>query len=95
MLEEQYQKIDALDQQLADLFEQRMAVVDEIAQIKFDNQIGLTNIQREKAVMDQRLAAVEEPKFEPYIVDLYQTMILIAKQYQVKKMKALKEQAEA
>lgn len=45
--------------------------------------------------MDQRLAAVEEPKFEPYIVDLYQTMILIAKQYQVKKMKALKEQAEA
>lgn len=49
MLEEQYQKIDALDQQLAALFEQRMAVVDEIAQIKFDNQIGLTNIQREKS----------------------------------------------
>ncbi|SPS07439.1 chorismate mutase [Latilactobacillus sakei] len=95
MLEEQYQKIDTLDQQLAALFEQRMAVVDEIAQIKFDNQIGLTNIQREKAVMDQRMAAVEDSKFEPYIVDLYQTMILIAKQYQVKKMKALKEQAEA
>ena len=27
MLEEQYQKIDALDQQLAALFEQRMAVL--------------------------------------------------------------------
>lgn len=93
MLEEQRQKIDQIDQALAQLFEARLTVAKEIATLKYENQIGLTNIQREKAVMDQRLAAVKDPELVDYMQELYQDLFLISKQYQVKIIKALKEQA--
>lgn len=95
MLEEQRQKIDAIDQQLAELFEARLAVAKEIATIKYENQIGLTNIQREKEVMDRRLEAVQEPELTDYMQELYQDLFLISKQYQVKTIKALRDQDEA
>lgn len=94
MLTEHYQKIDAIDAQLAVLFEGRMQVTKQIATIKHEQKIGLTDIQREKAVMDARLAAVKDPALADYVRDLYQTLILISKQYQVKLMKAMKEAEE-
>lgn len=94
MLEEQRQKIDAIDQQLAELFEARLSVAKEIATIKYENQIGLTNIQREKEVMDCRLDAVQDPELTDYMQELYQDLFLISKQYQVKTIKALRDQDE-
>jgi len=94
MLEEQRQKIDAIDQQLAELFEARLSVAKEIATIKYENQIGLTNIQREKEVMDRRLEAVQDPELTDYMQELYQDLFLISKQYQVKTIKALRDQDE-
>ncbi|WP_413476503.1 chorismate mutase [Latilactobacillus fuchuensis] len=94
MLEEQRQKIDAIDQQLAELFEARLSVAKEIATIKYENQIGLTNIQREKEVMDRRLDAVQDPELTDYMQELYQDLFLISKQYQVKTIKALRDQDE-
>lgn len=94
MLEEQRQKIDAIDQQLAELFEARLSVDKEIATIKYENKIGLTNIQREKEVMDRRLEAVQDPELTDYMQELYQDLFLISKQYQVKTIKALRDQDE-
>jgi len=94
MLEEQRQKIDAIDQQLAELFEARLSVAKEIATIKYENKIGLTNIQREKEVMDRRLDAVQDPELTDYMQELYQDLFLISKQYQVKTIKALRDQDE-
>ncbi|KRL60823.1 chorismate mutase [Latilactobacillus fuchuensis] len=94
MLEEQRQKIDAIDQQLAELFEARLSVAKEIATIKYENKIGLTNIQREKEVMDRRLEAVQDPELTDYMQELYQDLFLISKQYQVKTIKALRDQDE-
>jgi len=94
MLEEQRQKIDAIDQQLAELFEARLSVAKEIATIKYENKIGLTNIQREKEVMDCRLDAVQDPELTDYMQELYQDLFLISKQYQVKTIKALRDQDE-
>ncbi|MCP8857322.1 chorismate mutase [Latilactobacillus fuchuensis] len=94
MLEEQRQKIDAIDQQLAELFEARLSVAKEIATIKYENKIGLTNIQREKEVMDCRLEAVQDPELTDYMQELYQDLFLISKQYQVKTIKALRDQDE-
>ena len=94
MLEEQRQKIDAIDQQLAELFEARLSVAKEIATIKYENKIGLTNIQRETEVMDRRLEAVQDPELTDYMQELYQDLFLISKQYQVKTIKALRDQDE-
>ncbi|MSD84064.1 chorismate mutase [Lactobacillus curvatus] len=94
MLTEHYQKIDVIDAQLAALFEARMQTIKQIATVKHEQGIGLTDIQREKAVLDARLAAVEDPALEAYVKDLYQTLILISKQYQARLMKAMKEADE-
>lgn len=40
------------------------------------------------------LAADKDPALADYVRDLYQTLILISKQYQVKLMKAMKEAEE-
>ena len=51
LLSEQRQMIDAIDQQLVTLFEQRMAVVRQVADIKYDAGLPVFDAKREQAVL--------------------------------------------
>ena len=51
MLEKQRAEIDAIDREIVALFERRMQVVVEVAQIKKENGIAILDANREKEVI--------------------------------------------
>lgn len=92
MLEAQRQKIDSIDAQLVDLLEQRLTVGKEIAEIKYEHHIGLTDRGREAVLLEDIVKAVKDETYRPYIKDLYRDILLVSKQLQANRMKQLQDQ---
>lgn len=84
MLSQQREKIDQLDQQIVELLEERMAVVTEVARIKAENQLAILDGQREAALLDKIRHYVKEDSYEESILEVYQAMLDISKNYQTK-----------
>lgn len=84
MLTEQRKKIDELDRQIVALLEERMAVVTEVARIKQENQLAILDSQREVAVLDKICSYVKESDYEDSIVSVYQELLTVSKNYQLK-----------
>ncbi|MBP1044047.1 chorismate mutase [Vagococcus sp. BWB3-3] len=84
MLSQQREKIDQLDQQIVALLEERMTVVTEVARIKAENQLAILDGQREEALLAKIRHYVKDDQYEESIVEVYQAMLLISKNYQRK-----------
>ncbi|MCD2255992.1 chorismate mutase [Agrilactobacillus fermenti] len=90
-MDKERQKIDAIDQKLVALLIERLQVGEQIAQIKFEQKLGLTDIMREKNLLDELMTRVEDEHLRPYIKDLFRDILLVSKQVQAKKIKALQD----
>lgn len=84
MLSQQREKIDQLDKQIVALLEERMTVVTEVARIKAENRLAVLDGQREAILLDKVRHYVKEAKYEESIVEVYQAMLTISKNYQTK-----------
>ena len=74
-------KIDKIDSELVDLFQQRMDVAKEIAQYKKDNSLPVLDVVRER----EKLASVSElgkEEMKDYIRVLYSLMFELSRSYQ-------------
>ncbi|GAF39408.1 hypothetical protein FC83_GL000629 [Agrilactobacillus composti DSM 18527 = JCM 14202] len=91
MLEEQRNKIDAIDVKLAALLEQRLHVSEEIAQAKYKHHLGLTDRGREAVLLEKVVNSIQAPNLRPYVKDLYKDILLISKQLQANTIKALQD----
>lgn len=95
MLEAQRQKIDKIDAQLVELFQERLAVSESIAETKYAQHIGLTDRGREAVLLETLTNAVTNDAYKPYIKDLFRDILLISKQLQANKIKQLQDQNKA
>ncbi|MFD1670535.1 chorismate mutase [Agrilactobacillus yilanensis] len=91
MLEKQRQQIDSIDQQLVALFEERLAVAEEIAQVKYQGHLGLTDRGREAVLLENLINNVANETYKPYIKDLYRDIFLVSKQLQANTIKKLQD----
>ena len=75
-------KIDEIDKKMAELFQDRMKVVESVAQYKIDNHIEVLDGDREKEVVDKNLKYISDEKYiqiyKEYIINLMD----ISKAYQ-------------
>ena len=74
-------KIDEIDSQLVDLFQQRMDVAKDIAQYKKNNSLPVLDIVRER----EKLASVSDlgkDEMKDYIRVLYSLMFELSRSYQ-------------
>ena len=81
-LDKARREIDAVDAELAALFERRMAAVLAVAQYKQAHGLPIFDAAREKVVLDKAEARIQDPALRPYYRDHVQNMMDVAKQYE-------------
>ena len=74
-------KIDALNQQLLALFEERMALCREVALYKEEHQMPILVPERENAIF-QWVEKTANPTLRPYDMMFFQTMLRLSRDYQ-------------
>lgn len=104
-LEEARKRIDGIDRQMAQLFEERMKAVAEVAAYKKAENMPVFSGVREQEVLT-KISEMTSEEFRGYLRVLYNTVFDVSKAYQVKKIgvpsktaaeikKALEESPEA
>ena len=81
-LDKARREIDAVDAELAALFERRMAAVLAVAQYKQAHGLPIFDAAREKVVLDKAEARIQDPALRPYYRDYVQNMMDVAKHYE-------------
>lgn len=81
-LEQARAEIDAVDTQLAALFERRMAAVLQVAEYKRAHGLPIYDATRETAVLEKAVARIQSPALRPYYKDHVQNLMDVAKQYE-------------
>lgn len=79
-------EIDAIDAQMAALFEQRMNAVCKVAEYKAAHGLPIYDAAREKAVIAKNTARLTDEALKPYYADLLQHQMDLAKQYEAYRM---------
>ena len=75
-------KIDALDEVLAETFEEVLNIALRIAKYKEENELQLQDVEREEFRVQHVLSLVKNSELKPYVEDFIRSVILINKQYQ-------------
>ncbi|WP_282925679.1 chorismate mutase [Helcococcus kunzii] len=82
MLEKQREKIDEIDKEIVRLFEERMKVVVEVAQIKKENNLEIFDSSRENLVIEKVQKYLENEKLKKYLEEFYKDLMNVSKKYQ-------------
>lgn len=86
MLEKQREEIDKIDSELIELLKRRMIVVNEIIDIKLENDIPVFDEAREekqKAKINNKLG---DSIYKKYILSVFETILKESKEYQRNKI---------
>lgn len=78
--------IDAVDQQLAVLFEKRMDLAVQVAEYKQANHLPIFIPEREKVVLEKKMAlfAHKDETYREYVRVFYQTLMDLSKEEQMR-----------
>ena len=83
-------KINIVDDQLLDLFLQRMALAEEVGRYKKEHHLPILNSQREQAVLD-RIAA-RAGAYDRYACELFSTLFALSRDRQEEILSATETQ---
>ena len=83
-LEEIREKIDLLDQELLNLFEQRYKLIMQVAEYKLQNKLPVFDAKREEKVLANKLVMVKNVQSTSYIENLWQSLMHASKKEQLK-----------
>ena len=81
-LEEMRREIDQVDRQLVALFEQRMALTDEVGRIKLESGTPVLDAARETQVLASRTAMLRDPKRRGMTERLYRLIMEMSRESQ-------------
>ena len=82
-LKEIRSKIDKIDEQLLNLFVERMKLVGDVACYKKENGLPILNNQREKEILE-KIGSDSPPEFSDYAQALFETLFSLSRDYQNK-----------
>ena len=81
-LEQARQEIDAVDAQLAALFERRMRAVVQVALYKKARGLPIHDPAREEQVLQKAADRIQDPALRPYYLDHVRNRMAVARQYE-------------
>ena len=81
MLQETRNKIDAIDEKMAKLFEERMNLVKEVISLKKKADLPILDSSREKKIIEMNEKNVSE-EYRKYYIEFIKSMMDISKEYQ-------------
>ena len=77
-------EIDGIDRQLVALFEQRMAVTEQVGRYKLANNIPVLDRSREEQVLAGKVALLEDKSLSEDVTDLFEAIMAISRRQQQK-----------
>ena len=77
-------EIDGIDRQLVALFEQRMAVTQQVGRYKLANNIPVLDRSREEQVLAGKVALLEDKSLSKDVTDLFEAIMAISRRQQQK-----------
>ena len=83
-LENLRERIDTIDKELIALFEERMDVVNDIAEYKIKNNLPILNQNREDIVISKVKSTVENKDYTDSAIDFIKDIMEISKKFQQK-----------
>lgn len=83
-LENLRERIDTIDKELITLFEERMNVVNDIAEYKINNNLPILNQNREDIVISKVKAIVKNKDYTDSAIDFIKHIMEISKKFQQK-----------
>ena len=75
-------EIDAIDQQLMELFEKRMALSKSVVEYKIENHLEIFQPEREREVIEKNLNRLNNDQLKEYARCFIQEMMTVSKSYQ-------------
>lgn len=82
VLDEQRKAIDEIDTQLVALFEKRMEVCEEVGNIKMLNGMKVLDIERERAILADRVSRTKNPAYHRYVEEFFKGIIAQSRKLQ-------------
>ena len=76
------QQIDAIDEQMAQLFAQRMRAVCEVAAYKKEHELPVLDASREQEVLERNSGRLSDPSLSEYYLDFQKNVMRISRRYQ-------------
>lgn len=83
-LENLRERIDTIDKELIALFEERMDVVNDIAEYKIKNNLPILNQNREDIVISKVKSIVKNKEYTDSAIDFIKDIMEISKKFQQK-----------
>ncbi|PWM46795.1 MAG: chorismate mutase [Clostridiales bacterium] len=81
-LQKAREKIDAVDKEMACLFCKRMEAVKEVVNFKKENNLPVTDVSREKSVIEKNCEYIENDDYKEYYRDFISHTMAISRQFQ-------------
>lgn len=85
-LNEIRKKINAIDEKLVELFEERMETVSEVAAYKKQHNMKILDSSREKEVIAKAVSQLQNKKLESYLRFFMDDLMTLSRQYQLSKL---------
>ena len=86
-LEAARKKIQDIDREMAELFEQRMQAVREIAAFKKEHGLAVADEAQELRVLARNVEYIRDEQLKPYYLTFMRDTMTVSKQYQEQLMK--------
>ena len=83
-LNELRQEIDVIDRQLVALFEQRMAVTEQVGRYKLANGMPVLDRSREEQVLASKVELLQDKGLSADVTDLFEAIMAISRRQQQK-----------
>lgn len=89
-MDELRKQIEEIDEQMIDLFEQRMSVSAKVAEYKKEHGIPVLDKDREKILIERNTGKVKNKELKVYYKDFFEGVLDVSKSYQHKLMEGVK-----
>ena len=88
LLEQARLEINEIDAAMAELFERRMTAVEKVAAYKKENGMQIFDPVREKQVLDNNVARLQNEDLKPYYADFLKNAMRVSRAYQQKMLES-------
>lgn len=80
-LTELREKLDIIDREMANLFEQRMEVIENVRIYKKQNNLPILDSNRENSMLEKNSKYIRDPELIPYYEEFLKAVTGVSKEY--------------
>ena len=82
LIDDARKKINAIDEQMVRLFEERMAAVLDVLKYKKEHNLAVFDSKREEEIIKKNVELIENKELKKYYLEFFNAILSVSKKYQ-------------